>query len=70
MSDEGAEGAAIFGRDEERQEGWVVAETIRDVDICSADVFVIIVGDLEREESRKVEGLAEGAKHVEFVCVI
>ena len=64
---EGAEGAAIFGRDEERLEGWVVAETIRDVYVCSADVFVIIIGDLEREESRKVEGLAEVAEHVAFV---
>lgn len=44
-----------------------MAETFREVDVCSADVFVIVVGDLEREEIRKVEGLAVGAKHVEFV---
>ena len=55
MGDERAKGAAaVFGRDEERWEGRVVAEPGREVDIRSADVIFVIVGDFEREEGGEV----------------
>lgn len=47
----------------------MVGETIEDVYVCSADVIFIVV-DVEGKEIGKVEGVAEGAEHVDFVLEI
>ena len=45
----------------------MVGEAIGDVDIRGADVSLIIVADVKREESGKIDGAAGGAKHVGLV---
>ena len=44
-----------------------MGEAIGDVDIRGADVSLIIVADVKREESGKIDGAAGGAKHLGLV---
>lgn len=44
-----------------------MGKSIGDVDVRGADVSLIIIADVKREESGKIEGVAEGAKHVGIV---
>ena len=45
----------------------MVGKAIGDVDVRGADVSLIIVADVKREESGKIDGAAGGAKHVGLI---